>query len=177
MKAGGVLPYQISFLGLLCACSHAGLLAEGWGYFKSMSRDYGIMPLVYHYTCMVDLLVEALHLYEAEALVKNMPIELDTVICMGSSSLCSRNREIDTGISWIQTVNKLPSFLTRDKIKHDHTEEIIDSKGVIRASQSYMLCSYTKYALNDVEEEQKEKERSSTTARSLLLPTVSCSKR
>ncbi|KAF8397805.1 hypothetical protein HHK36_016728 [Tetracentron sinense] len=97
MKARGVLPNQISFLGLLCACSHAGLLAEGWSYFKSMSQDYGIMPLVYHYTCMVDLLGRAGHLYEAEALIENMPIEQDTVIWEALLGACRIHQNIELG--------------------------------------------------------------------------------
>ncbi|GMY05215.1 pentatricopeptide repeat-containing protein At4g02750-like [Fagus crenata] len=64
------------FLGVLCACGHAGFVDKGWAYFHSMSQDYGITPLVYHYTCMVDLLGRAGQISEAEALIQNMPVRL-----------------------------------------------------------------------------------------------------
>ncbi|XP_057471611.1 pentatricopeptide repeat-containing protein At4g02750-like [Actinidia eriantha] len=80
MKAKGIAPDQISFLGLLCACSHSGLVDEGLGYFNSMIRDYGIMPQIHHYTCMVDLLGRAGRFSEAESLIEKMPMEPDLVI-------------------------------------------------------------------------------------------------
>ncbi|XP_021729056.1 pentatricopeptide repeat-containing protein At4g02750-like [Chenopodium quinoa] len=88
MEAEGVLPDQISFLGILCACSRAGLLAEGRAYLNSMCKDYGIKPLVYHYTCVVDLLGRAGLLSEAEALVESMPIEPDSVILEALLGAC-----------------------------------------------------------------------------------------
>lgn len=80
MEAAGVSPNEISFLGLLGACSHAGLVEKGWAYFNSMSRDYGITPMVYHYTCVVDILGRSGQLYEAEHLINNMPVRPDYVI-------------------------------------------------------------------------------------------------
>ncbi|CAK9140701.1 unnamed protein product [Ilex paraguariensis] len=97
MKAERVSPDQITFLGLLCACSHAGLVDEGWAYFNSMSQDYGIMPLIYHYTCMVDLLGRSGRLYEAECLIENMPVEPDTVIWEALLAACRIHRNIKTG--------------------------------------------------------------------------------
>lgn len=95
MEAEGVLPDQISFLGILCACSRAGLLDEGRAYFNSMSVDYGIKPLVYHYTCMVDLLGRAGQLSEAEALVESMPVEPDSVIWEALLGACRIHRSIE----------------------------------------------------------------------------------
>ncbi|XP_058087738.1 pentatricopeptide repeat-containing protein At4g02750-like [Magnolia sinica] len=97
MKAEGVLPNQVSFVGLLCACSHAGLIDEGWHYFNSMSRDYGLMPLEAHYACMVDLLGRAGHLYEAEALIENMPIEPDSVVWGALLGACKIHQNIELG--------------------------------------------------------------------------------
>ncbi|RWR78040.1 Pentatricopeptide repeat [Cinnamomum micranthum f. kanehirae] len=55
MKADGIKPNSISFLGLLTACAHAGLVEEGTCHFRSMIKDHGLMPSVEHYACMVDL--------------------------------------------------------------------------------------------------------------------------
>ncbi|CBI40215.3 unnamed protein product, partial [Vitis vinifera] len=96
MEVEGILPDQMSFLGVLCACSHAGLVDEGWAHFNSMTQKYGIMPLVYHYTCMVDLLGRAGYLSEAEALIENMPVKPDSVIWEALLGACRihRNNEL-----------------------------------------------------------------------------------
>ena len=97
MQAAGVLPNEISFLGLLCACSHAGLVEKGWSYFISMSQEFGITPLVHHYTCMVDLLGKAGRLYEAESLIENMPVEPDSAIWRALLGACRIHRDIKLG--------------------------------------------------------------------------------
>ncbi|XP_057968008.1 pentatricopeptide repeat-containing protein At4g02750-like [Malania oleifera] len=97
METEGVLPDQISFLGILCACSHAGLIDNGWIYFNSMIQDYGITPLIHHYTCMVDLLGRAGWLSEAEALIEKMPEKPDNVIWEALLAACRIHRNIEVG--------------------------------------------------------------------------------
>ncbi|XP_059665987.1 pentatricopeptide repeat-containing protein At4g02750-like [Cornus florida] len=97
MKAEGLVPDHISFLGLLCACSHSGLVHEGWGYFNSMTHDYGIMPLIQHYTCMVDLLGRAGRLSEAVSLIENMPVEPDFVIWEALLAACRIHHNMKLG--------------------------------------------------------------------------------
>eukprot|EP01018_Ginkgo_biloba_P026114 Gb_35645 [translate_table: standard] len=75
MQEAGLKPNYITFVVLLSACSHAGLVAEGWQYFKSMSGDYNITPGGEHYACMVDLLGRAGQLDEAEKFIQNMPLK------------------------------------------------------------------------------------------------------
>ena len=74
MKRARVRPDEISFLGLLYACSHTGLVGEGCGYFYSMSDKYGIVPGIKHYGCMVDLLSRAGRLDEAYKFIDGLPL-------------------------------------------------------------------------------------------------------
>ncbi|KAF5194138.1 Pentatricopeptide repeat-containing protein [Thalictrum thalictroides] len=97
MKAGGVLPDQASFLGILFACSHAGLVDKGWFHFNSMKVDYGIMPNEGHYACMVDLLGRAGRLHEAEVLIEDMPIEPDSVVWAALLGACRIHRNLELG--------------------------------------------------------------------------------
>ncbi|KAJ6678350.1 PENTATRICOPEPTIDE REPEAT-CONTAINING PROTEIN [Salix viminalis] len=76
----GYHPTDITFIGVLNACGHAGLVSEGWKFFFSMKDEYGIEPKVEHYGCMVNLLGRAGQLEEAYELVKNMDIEQDPVL-------------------------------------------------------------------------------------------------
>eukprot|EP01018_Ginkgo_biloba_P019053 Gb_20266 [translate_table: standard] len=80
MQLAGMQPDHITFIGVLSACSHAGLLNEGRHFFDSLSRDYGITPTREHYSCMVDLLGRAGCLDEARDFINNMPFEPDALV-------------------------------------------------------------------------------------------------
>ncbi|KAF2292376.1 hypothetical protein GH714_021569 [Hevea brasiliensis] len=56
MLEAAVRPNEITFIAVLSACIHVGLISEGWKHFKSMSMEHGIVPRMEHYACMVDLL-------------------------------------------------------------------------------------------------------------------------
>ncbi|XP_057784908.1 pentatricopeptide repeat-containing protein At1g03540 [Salvia miltiorrhiza] len=65
----GVKPDCISFIEVLFACSHGGLVDEGRRYFASMWNNYGMKPEIEHYSCMVDLLGRSGEIEEAEDLI------------------------------------------------------------------------------------------------------------
>ncbi|XP_057953102.1 pentatricopeptide repeat-containing protein CRR2, chloroplastic-like [Malania oleifera] len=71
----GVSPSPVSFVCVLGACSHAGLVEEGKFLFGSMVKEHGINPGVEHYACMVDLLGRANCLDEAAKIIEDMQIE------------------------------------------------------------------------------------------------------
>ncbi len=75
MQNEGQEPNQITFLGVLSACNHVGLVEEGWNYFTSMNSLYDIEPGRDHYACMVDLLGRAGLLDKAIDLIHSMPFE------------------------------------------------------------------------------------------------------
>ncbi|XP_059431102.1 pentatricopeptide repeat-containing protein At2g22410, mitochondrial-like [Corylus avellana] len=68
-------PDEITFVGLLSACSHGGLVSEGREYFESMERNFGIEPKVEHYACMIDLFGRVGLLEEAYELIAKMPMK------------------------------------------------------------------------------------------------------
>ncbi|TXG65585.1 hypothetical protein EZV62_006860 [Acer yangbiense] len=70
-----VSPDQITYIGVLCACSHVGLVEEGQRHFTEMRNVYGIDPTIEHYGCMVDLLSRAGRFEEAQRLLEQMPIQ------------------------------------------------------------------------------------------------------
>ncbi|XP_031478863.1 pentatricopeptide repeat-containing protein At5g06540-like [Nymphaea colorata] len=74
MKGVGVRPDGVTFLAVLCACTHNGSVDKGQQYFESMKKDYCIDAGIEHYGCMVDLLGRAGLLDEAYRLVVGMPI-------------------------------------------------------------------------------------------------------
>lgn len=70
MEEEGIEPDHVTYIGVLTACSHAGLLKEGKNIFKSIKA-----PTVDHYACMVDLLGRAGELDEAKILIQSMPMK------------------------------------------------------------------------------------------------------
>ncbi|KAM6578075.1 hypothetical protein CsatB_029912 [Cannabis sativa] len=75
MISHGVSPNHISFISVLGACSHAGLVMEGKKLFDSMVREHGMYPSMEHYACLVDLLGRANLLDEAAKVIEDMRIE------------------------------------------------------------------------------------------------------
>ncbi|KAJ6846546.1 pentatricopeptide repeat-containing protein-like [Iris pallida] len=69
----GAKPDGVAMVGVLSACSHAGLVGKGRKVFESMSRVYGLEPQAEHYACLVDLLGRAGLVIEAEGVVRTMP--------------------------------------------------------------------------------------------------------
>lgn len=85
-----VVPNDVTFIGVLSACCHAGLIDIGREVFRLMKLVYGIEPKIEHYGCLVDLLGRGGRLLEAEELVKGMPWKADVVI-WGALLAASRN--------------------------------------------------------------------------------------
>lgn len=75
MIRSGICPDRVVFMAVLSACSHAGLVNEGLGYFNSMLTEYNIMPDQDIYGCVVDLLGRAGKVEAAYELIKNMPLD------------------------------------------------------------------------------------------------------
>lgn len=87
MVGRGVKPNGVTFLGILHACSHRGLVDVGLEYFDSMSRVYGIVPQAKHYTCVVDMLGRAGRIAEAYELTKSIEAKGDDELMLWSTLL------------------------------------------------------------------------------------------
>ncbi|XP_051227720.1 putative pentatricopeptide repeat-containing protein At3g49142 [Lolium perenne] len=74
MQAQAVRPDPITFVGVLTACSHAGLVDLGLDYWEAMVQDYGINRRADHYACVVDMLGRAGRLQEAFEMIQTMPM-------------------------------------------------------------------------------------------------------
>ncbi|KAK3199283.1 hypothetical protein Dsin_022698 [Dipteronia sinensis] len=97
MKKRGVVPNEITFVGVLGACRHMGLVDEGYRHFNSMTQEYGIEPNIKHYGCMVDLLGRAGMLKEAEKLIETMPISPDVSTWGALLGACKKHGDNEMG--------------------------------------------------------------------------------
>lgn len=80
MRHAGIEPDEVSFISILYACSHSGLVDEGWRLFNIMRNECKIEPKLEHYSCMVDLLSRIGNLSKAYKFIKTMPIKPDATI-------------------------------------------------------------------------------------------------
>jgi pentatricopeptide repeat protein len=97
MQQEGIPPNGVTFLNVLTACSHAGLVDEGQHFLTSMVMNHGISPTVDHYDCMIDLFGRAGLLEPAENLVVNMPFPPRIVSFMALLGACKCQDDIDRG--------------------------------------------------------------------------------
>lgn len=88
MKNAGEKPDGVTFVGILSACTHMGLVEDGFSYFQSMVDCYSIVPQIEHYGCMVDLLGRAGLLDQAVDFVRKMPMKPDSVIWASLLGAC-----------------------------------------------------------------------------------------
>lgn len=111
MKQAGVAPNDVTFVGLLTACNHSGLVEEGWNFFRSM-KDYGIEPRHQHYSCVVDLLGRSGHLNEAYDFIKTMPIEPGVSVWGALLGACKIYRSVTLGEYAAEQLFSLDPFNT-----------------------------------------------------------------
>ncbi|KAG2290264.1 hypothetical protein Bca52824_049868 [Brassica carinata] len=87
---GQTPPDHVTFVGVLSACSHAGLVKEGFKHFESMSDSYGLAPRIEHFSCMADLLGRAGELDKLEDFIDKMPMKPNVLIWRTVLGACCR---------------------------------------------------------------------------------------
>jgi pentatricopeptide repeat protein len=98
MEKAGVRPNHVAFLSVLSACSHGGLVEEGLEFFGKMVNDYGLVPDVKHYGCVIDMLGRAGRLEEAEKVAMQVPCEVaNDVIWRTLLGACSVHDNVEIG--------------------------------------------------------------------------------
>ncbi|XVF21126.1 hypothetical protein REPUB_Repub12eG0063800 [Reevesia pubescens] len=149
----GVKPNAVTFVGLLNACSHAGFVNDGRGYFNMMKNEYGIKPTIEHYGCLVDMLCRAGNHgntkkgeYAAQHLTELAPETIAGYVILsnmyavaGEWDKVSKVREMmktrglrkDPGCSLIEHRGMLHEFIVGDK-SHPQTKEIYSKLSEMR---------------------------------------------
>ncbi|KAI5683761.1 hypothetical protein M9H77_04989 [Catharanthus roseus] len=95
MVSSGIRPDEITFISILYACSHAGLIQQGCEIFCKMTREHGISASLEHYGCMVDLYGRAGQLQKAYDFVVQMPIPANAIIWRTLLGACTFYGNVD----------------------------------------------------------------------------------
>ncbi|KAF8401571.1 hypothetical protein HHK36_012515 [Tetracentron sinense] len=90
-----VRPDEVTFVGVLLACSHGGFIEEGRKHFYCTVKEYGLNLVLEHYACMVDLLGRCGMLKEAEEIIRSMQISPDIVIWRALLGGCRIHKDVE----------------------------------------------------------------------------------
>ncbi|GAB4833818.1 hypothetical protein Ancab_032066 [Ancistrocladus abbreviatus] len=107
MQEAQIIPDRITFLTVLTACSHAGMVNQGCHYFDSMYACYGITPGEDHYARVTDMLCRAGKFSEAKELIDKMPFEPGAPVWEALLAGCRLHRNLDLGIEAAEKLFKL----------------------------------------------------------------------
>ncbi|KAA8529287.1 hypothetical protein F0562_033914 [Nyssa sinensis] len=181
MLAHALQPDGVTFIGVLSACSRAGLVEKGCRYFELMVEEHGIMPIQDHYTCMIDLYSRAGRVHSnmeigkwaAESLLELEPQNPATYILL--SSMYAAKGEWDKvaqlrrgmrhpgslrkepGCSWIKYKNRVHIFSAYDRssMYSDQIYAELEKLNSKMIEEGYVPDM--RYVLHDVEDSEKIK--------------------
>ncbi|KAJ0972699.1 hypothetical protein J5N97_020658 [Dioscorea zingiberensis] len=97
MERNEVKPDGITFLGLLNACSHRGLVEEGKHYFTLMLQKYKLKPSIQHYGCLIDLFGRAGRFEAMQKVIDEMPMKPDATAWKSILSACVKHHYVTMG--------------------------------------------------------------------------------
>jgi pentatricopeptide repeat protein len=96
MVERGVAPNLVTFVIIINACCHAGLVERGENYFR-MSKDYGIVPTLEIYTCMIDLYSRAGQFDKTLIVINEMPHQADVAVWRIVLGACQKWGNVELG--------------------------------------------------------------------------------
>ncbi|CAD6204636.1 unnamed protein product [Miscanthus lutarioriparius] len=165
MVSMGQKPDYVTFVALLSACSHAGLIDKGMHYYNSMVPTFGVSPGIKHCVCIVDLLGRLGRFAEAEKFIDEMPVLPNDLIWRSLLStnvdkLRSHMKSIKSNkrpaCSWLKLKNEVSTFGIGDR-SHMCAEQIYAKLDeILLKLREVGYVADTSSALHDTDEEQKE---------------------
>ncbi|KAE9592682.1 hypothetical protein Lal_00029416 [Lupinus albus] len=97
MLETGIKPNDVTYIAVLSACSHVGLIDEAWKHFDSMHVNHGVVPRMEHYACMVDLLGRSGLLSESIEFINSMPFDADALVWRTFLGSCRVHHNTELG--------------------------------------------------------------------------------
>ncbi|KAJ7513567.1 hypothetical protein O6H91_23G004900 [Diphasiastrum complanatum] len=107
MQGEGTKPDEVTYISVLSACAHSGLVDQGRYVFDSMCKNHGVTPTKKHYACMGDLLGRAGCLADAELFINKMPIQPHSVVWMTLLGAARNHGHVEIGRRAFDHVVKL----------------------------------------------------------------------
>ncbi|KAK6163990.1 hypothetical protein DH2020_000854 [Rehmannia glutinosa] len=125
-------PNSITFVGILSACNHRGLVEEGRRYFDIMVNEYKIEPVLQHYGCLIDLMARNGQINEALDIVSRMPMKPDDVIWRSLlDASCRQSEFLDLSEKMARQIMAGEGRASSGDTTHPQTKEIYQFLDVI----------------------------------------------
>ncbi|KAJ4971448.1 hypothetical protein NE237_004547 [Protea cynaroides] len=116
MLMANIRPNSVTFMGLLCSCSHQGLVEEGVEYFHIMTSQFNLKPDIKHYGCIVDLYGRAGKLEKALEIIRSLPTGDDQVLWRTLLGACKIHRNMEIGEVAMSNLVRLQSVNAGDYV-------------------------------------------------------------
>ncbi|CAL5387957.1 unnamed protein product [Camellia sinensis] len=110
MRSLGVKPNQVTFVGVLTACSHVGLVEEGLQLYRTMEMDHRVVHSREHCSCVVNLLAHAGRINEAEDFINQLPFDPDIVMWKTLLAACKNHNNVEVGKCAAENILKIDPF-------------------------------------------------------------------
>ncbi|WOL01440.1 hypothetical protein Cni_G10156 [Canna indica] len=107
MENNNIQPNHVTFVSLLSACSHCGLVEDGVRLFDMMISKHGIMPSMEHYACMVDLYGRSGMLDRAKHVITNMPFQADVSVWAAFISACKLHGNVELAVLATEQITRI----------------------------------------------------------------------
>lgn len=129
-------PDEIVLLGVLMACSHAGLQKDGQFLLDNMETQYGISPKHEHYSCVVDLLCRAGQLREALVLIRRMPMKPEASVWGALLNGCRISNNVE-----------LAEFAVKELLLLENADMTEEDGAYVQLSNIYLAARRSEDAL------------------------------
>lgn len=116
MLIAGVKPDSVTFLGLLCGCSHQGLVEEGVNCFNLMNSNFGLNPEVKHYGCLVDLFGRAGMPKKALKVIEDSEFANSVILWRTFLASCKIHKDVHNGEKAMAKLNELGGLNAGDYV-------------------------------------------------------------
>lgn len=141
----GLKPDTVTFIGVLTACSHAGLVDLGFRYFN-LIKSYKLSLSKEHYGCMIDLLCRAGRLREAENMITEMPYSGDDVVWSTLLRGCRLHKDVELGK---RAANKILEMDPNCPTTHITLANLYSAKGKRKESAEVRKLMRTKGVIKE----------------------------
>ncbi|KAI3713959.1 hypothetical protein L1987_72548 [Smallanthus sonchifolius] len=145
MEQVGMKPNRVTFLSILSACSHGGLVEEGLVFFKKMVNESRIVPDIKHYGCLIDMLARSGRLEEAEKMALEVPKDMaNDVIWRTLLGACSYSNNIEMGKRITSRIFEMERGYSGDYVLlsniYSGVGDYVDSENVRRKMDQMDVC-------------------------------------
>ncbi|KAM2437208.1 hypothetical protein EV1_014265 [Malus domestica] len=104
---------EITFVGVLLACSYSGNVEKGLEIFETMKSNYQVEPGTAHFACMVDLLGRVRQVKKAMGLINRMPVEANAIVWGAILGACRQHMKMDLAEVGAKKLTELEPYKAR----------------------------------------------------------------